>query len=61
MVEYDKEQKIFFGYVDSLYPEWGYFCRAEIENATGPLGLNIERDLHFKEQPFGNIKELKGK
>ena len=58
VVEYDKEQKIFFGYVDGLYPEWGYFCKAEIENATGPLGLNIERDLHFKEQPFGKIKEL---
>ncbi|QNM91946.1 hypothetical protein [Aliarcobacter cryaerophilus] len=24
----------------------------------GPLGLHIERDIHFKEQPFGQIKEL---
>jgi hypothetical protein len=22
------------------------------------LGLKIERDLHFKEKPFGKIKEL---
>lgn len=60
-VEYDKEEKIFFGHVSSEFAEeWGYFCLAELENATGPLGLHIERDLHFKEQPFGNIKELKG-
>ncbi|MCT7461341.1 DUF2958 domain-containing protein [Aliarcobacter cryaerophilus] len=24
----------------------------------GPLGLHIERDIHFKEQPFGQIKEI---
>ena len=41
------------------YPEWGYFCLAELQEATGPLGLDIERDLHFKEQPYGNIKELR--
>ena len=58
VVEYDKEEKIFFGYVKGHYPEWGYFCLAELQEATGPLGLHIERDLHFKEQPFGKIKEL---
>jgi hypothetical protein len=58
VVEYDKEDKIFFGYVDGLYPEWGYFSLVELEEVTGPLGLKIERDLHFKEKQFGKIKEL---
>jgi hypothetical protein len=59
VVEYSKEEKIFFGHVSSEFAEeWGYFCLAELQEATGPLGLHIERDLHFKEQPFGKIKEL---
>jgi len=28
-------------------PELGYVSLAEIERVTGPLGLGIERDLHF--------------
>lgn len=57
-VEYDKDEKIFFGYVNGHYPEWGYFSLEELEQTKGPLGLHIERDIHFKEQPFGQIKEL---
>lgn len=58
-VEFDKKKKLFFGYVKSLYlGEWGYFSLEELEEVKGPLGLDIERDLYFKEQPFGKIKEL---
>ncbi|PRM99509.1 DUF2958 domain-containing protein [Aliarcobacter cryaerophilus] len=57
-VEYDKNEKIFFGFVNGHYPEWGYFSLEELEQIKGPLGLHIERDIHFKEQPFGQIKEL---
>ena len=58
-VEFDKKKKLFFGYVKSLYlGEWGYFSLEELEEVKGPLGLHIERDLHFKEQKFGKIKEL---
>lgn len=58
IVEYDKEEKIFFGYVKGIYPEWGYFALQEIEKVRGPLGLKIERDLSFKPTKFKNIKEI---
>ncbi|WP_026804112.1 DUF2958 domain-containing protein [Aliarcobacter lanthieri] len=57
-VEYDKNEKIFFGYVNGHYPEWGYFSLQELEQIRGKLGLPIEIDKYFKEQPFGQIKEL---
>ncbi len=58
VVEYDKYEKVFFGFVNGHYPEWGYFSLEELEQTKGPLGLHIERDIHFKEQPFGQIKEI---
>src|SRR5437764_1449873 len=39
---------MFFGYVVGQAEEWGYFLLSELESAQGPLGLTIERDLHFK-------------
>lgn len=38
----------FFGYVQGFENEWGYFLLSELESAKGPLGLPIERDLHFQ-------------
>ena len=35
--------------------EWGYFVLSELESARGPLGLPIERDLHFKPSPFSQV------
>ena len=37
----------FFGLVDGFCKEWGYFMLSELANARGPLGLKIERDMHF--------------
>jgi len=37
----------FFGYVDGLEGEWGYFSLKELKETRGPWGLKIERDLHF--------------
>jgi hypothetical protein len=37
----------FFGLVEGFEREWGYFTLAELAAAKGPLGLPIERDLHF--------------
>jgi hypothetical protein len=39
---------IFFGLVDGLCKELGYFSLSELESVRGPLGLKIERDLNFK-------------
>ena len=43
--EFDPEQRLFFGLVDGLEREWGYFSLDELESARGPLGLKIERDM----------------
>jgi hypothetical protein len=45
--EFDGED-IFFGLVDGFEREVGYFSLKELSEARGPLGLAIERDLHFK-------------
>lgn len=39
----------FFGYVKGFESEMGYFSLHELEIATGPFGLHIERDLYFGE------------
>lgn len=43
MVEYDKENRKFYGYTKGAYGEWGYTSLDELEN----LGYMIERDLYF--------------
>jgi len=56
--EYDPTDKIFFGYV-SLFgdynDEWGSFSLEELESLELPLGMKIERDLHFKECPASEV------
>ena len=48
----------FFGLVDlGMGQEWGYFNLSELEELTLPMGLGIERDIHFKNEPA--IKYLK--
>jgi hypothetical protein len=45
----------FFGFVRGFEDEWGYFLLSELESARGPLGLPIERDLHFTPGPFTDV------
>ncbi len=52
--EFDGED-IFFGLVSGLEVELGYFALSELEEIRGPLGLPIERDLHFEPK---TLKEL---
>lgn len=52
--EYDGND-IFFGVVDGLFVEWGYFSLNELEGIRGPCGLRIERDLYFKPRPVSQI------
>jgi hypothetical protein len=47
-MSYDPVDKVFFGFVEGDYPEYGYFSLQELENVRGPGGLKIERDIHFK-------------
>lgn len=54
--EYDKENRICFGYVTGIsFPEWGTFSIEELESLKLPFGLGIERDIHFKEIRFNAL------
>jgi hypothetical protein len=46
---------LFFGYICGLEDEWGYFLLSELEGVRGPLGLAIERDIHFTPGPFAQV------
>uniref|UniRef100_A0A6M3JHS3 DUF2958 domain-containing protein n=1 Tax=viral metagenome TaxID=1070528 RepID=A0A6M3JHS3_9ZZZZ len=48
----------FFGLVQGLEEEFGYFSLSELMGVKGRFGLGIERDLHFKPT---QISKLKGK
>ena len=47
----------FFGFVIGHSAELGYFSLSELENARGPWGLPIERDLSFRPTPLGEIRK----
>ena len=53
-VEFDGEDR-FFGLVDGHCKELGYFSLSELESANGPMGLPIERDLHWEPKTLGEI------
>ena len=46
---------IFFGLVDGLFKELGYFTLSELESIEGPFGLKIERDLYFKPMTLNEL------
>jgi hypothetical protein len=53
--EYDPEERVFFGYVEGLEKEWGYFSLDELEQLRGPFGLKIERDMYFTPKEVGGV------
>jgi hypothetical protein len=58
--EFDGED-IFFGLVVGFELELGYFSLKELQEARGPLGLPIERDLHFEAKSLGELMEWHSK
>jgi len=57
--EYSPEEQLFFGKVFSeMCPdgELGYFSLAELESIKGPMGLTIERDIHFTPKKLSECK-----
>ncbi len=52
--EFDGED-MFFGLVDGHERELGYFSLAELQKVRGPMGLPIERDLHWKPKTLKEI------
>ncbi len=57
VLEFDKTNEIFFGYVCGLENELGYFSLQELASVTGQLGLHIERDTSFKPTKLSVIKK----
>lgn len=55
-VEYNPEDKTFFGYVRGVEDEWGYFNLGELEEVKGPFFLGVERDMYFKPIKFKELK-----
>jgi hypothetical protein len=53
-------QDTFFGFVQGFEGELGYFSLSELQSATGPAGLHIERDKFFKPQPLSVAKAKLG-
>ena len=50
----------FFGMVDlGMGQEWGYFNLSELESVITPLGLGIERDIHFQNEPASKYLDEK--
>ena len=58
VTEFDLVDRLCFGLVIGHETELGYFSLDELESVTGPLGLHIERDLHFPEQPLSKVRSL---
>jgi hypothetical protein len=54
-LEFDPVEGLFFGIVDGLEAEWGYFSLEELESIRGPLRLPVERDLYFKPTPVAEL------
>ena len=55
--EYDSKEGLFFGLVRGFENELGYFSLEELQSVKGPLGLGIERDLHFGEHTLAEVME----
>lgn len=55
-IEYDKSERLFFGYVCGFENELGYFSLTELESIK-VHGLSIERDLYFEPTKLSVIKE----
>jgi hypothetical protein len=52
--EFDGED-LFFGLVDGHEKELGYFSLKELSDLTGPMGLKIERDLHWTPKDLATL------
>ncbi len=47
VIEYDPRAGIFYGYVEGIEKELGYFTLDELQSIRGNFGLPVERDLYF--------------
>ena len=57
VTEFDPAERLCFGLVIGHEAELGYFSLSELEEVRGPMGLPIERDLHFTPKPLSQYRE----
>lgn len=50
----------FFGLVEGIEVEFGYFWLSELLEVKGPLGLGVERDLYWDVIPLTELKARYG-
>lgn len=55
--EFDGEDT-FFGLVDGHEAELGYWSLSELAAVKGPLGIGIERDMHFTPKPLSAVRKV---
>jgi hypothetical protein len=53
--EFDGEDT-FFGLIQGHEEELGYFSLSELESLRSPLGIKIERDIHFHPTPLSVLR-----
>ena len=59
--EFDGDD-LFFGLVDGIEPELGYFSLSELQGIRGKLGLPVERDRFFEPRSLRELMaELSGR
>ena len=56
VLEYDPDERLAFGLVKGMESELGYISLDELLAARGPLGLRVERDLHFRPKPLSQCR-----
>lgn len=58
-MEFDGEDT-FYGWVVGLEKEFGSFSLSELKSVSGPMGLKIERDIHFRPKPISQVMKEHG-
>ena len=46
----------FFGIVDGLEKEYGYFTLSQLQSLRGRWGITVERDMYFKPTKVKDIR-----
>lgn len=54
-IEFDGKN-LFFGLVDGLEVELGFFLLSELASLRGPGGLKVERDIYFEPTPVATLR-----
>jgi len=54
-VEYNPDCQLFYGLVDGIEKEVGYWGLEELAEIKGPFGMKIERDRHFNPTPLSQL------